>query len=247
MTEEVESSEEAGNSPAEEVVSRPDHVPEKFWDPETNSVRVDAALKSYSELEKRFGGFTGAPEKYDFSISDELKEKGVELDPENPLIQQFTEIAKEANMSPDLANKLVNMYLEGDYATSQSYEQAEAERVKQEIAALGKDGPRRLESIEKWASANLDPEIAEGLKEAAITSGAVKAIEALIQKTRNAPIASNDGPGPASITAAEIQQLQFAKDEHGNRRMQTDREYRKMVEAKMREFYGDGEHRITVG
>lgn len=34
--------------------SRPDHVPEKFWDADKGEVRLDALLKSQTELEKRF-------------------------------------------------------------------------------------------------------------------------------------------------------------------------------------------------
>lgn len=33
---------------------RPDHIPEKFWDGDKGEVRIDAMLKSVSELEKRF-------------------------------------------------------------------------------------------------------------------------------------------------------------------------------------------------
>lgn len=36
--------------------SRPDHIPEKFWDAEKGAVRVDDLAKSYGELEKKFGG-----------------------------------------------------------------------------------------------------------------------------------------------------------------------------------------------
>lgn len=34
------------------AVSRPDHIPEKFWDAEKGAVNVDALAKSYTELEK---------------------------------------------------------------------------------------------------------------------------------------------------------------------------------------------------
>ena len=34
---------------------RPEHVPEKFWDDGAGSIRVDALLQSYRELEKRLG------------------------------------------------------------------------------------------------------------------------------------------------------------------------------------------------
>ncbi len=37
---------------------RPENVPEKFWDPKTKSIRTEALLKSYSELEKMIGRST---------------------------------------------------------------------------------------------------------------------------------------------------------------------------------------------
>ena len=40
--------------------------------------------------------------------------------------------------------------------------------------------------------------------------------------------------------------MQFAKDDHGNRKM-NDPEYRKMFDAKARQFYGEGDNIITVG
>lgn len=56
---------QGGNSPAEggaggagspaPAATRPDDVPEKFWDATAGAVRVDAVLKSYSELEKGWG------------------------------------------------------------------------------------------------------------------------------------------------------------------------------------------------
>ena len=41
---------------------RPAAVPEKFWDAETQSVRVDALAKSYCELERHLGGSVKVPE-----------------------------------------------------------------------------------------------------------------------------------------------------------------------------------------
>lgn len=45
--------EQAADTAAQpEKPTRPDNVPEKFWDPETGQVRVEDLLKSYTELEK---------------------------------------------------------------------------------------------------------------------------------------------------------------------------------------------------
>lgn len=44
------------------VRARPAEVPEKFWDPEAGTVRVEALLRSYVELERRLGRSLPQPE-----------------------------------------------------------------------------------------------------------------------------------------------------------------------------------------
>ncbi|NQU58168.1 MAG: hypothetical protein HQ513_13105 [Rhodospirillales bacterium] len=57
--------EEISSAPAEvsdEVQAmRPDDVPEKFWDQENATVRVEAMAKSYQELERKLGGAEVSP------------------------------------------------------------------------------------------------------------------------------------------------------------------------------------------
>ncbi len=48
-----------------DIDQRPSHIPEKFWDSETGSLRSDMLIKSYGELEKRFAG-----ENYDENNTD---------------------------------------------------------------------------------------------------------------------------------------------------------------------------------
>jgi len=52
------------------VPTRPDHIPEKFWDAEKGEVRLDALVKSYSELEKSKGTKV-APEKVESNVEPE--------------------------------------------------------------------------------------------------------------------------------------------------------------------------------
>jgi len=229
-----------------DAIERPDNVPEKFWNNETKSVNNDAVLESYNQLSSRFGSFTGAPDAYEFSLSEQLTEKGVELDGESPLISQFTELAKEACMNQDMANKLVNMFVEGQYADSLGAEEAETARQAEEMAKLGDKATQRLNNIENWGRANLTPEMVDGLLDAATTAAGVQAIEALIAKSKNAPMQTTDVNPASAISMEELQKLQFAKDEHGNRKMQTDPEYAKMVRQKFAEAL-PGENIITVG
>lgn len=238
---------EDADAVAEMVAERPDNVPEKFWDNESNSVRTDAVLESYSQLESRFGAFTGAPDNYEFKLSESLVENGVELDSESELISRFTEMAKEANMSQDMANNLVNMFVENQFASSQVSEEQEDARVAEEMKLLGDNAQQRVDNISRWAEANLDEQTRAGLEEATTTAAGVAAVEKLIAMTRNAPLANDDTTDTEMVSDKELQEMQFKRDENGNRLMQTDPEYRKKVEDLYKRKYGDSEHRILIG
>ena len=220
-------------------------APEWFKSDKYKSVSDQA--KAYTELEGRFGAFTGAPESYEFSLSEQLTEAGVELASDDPLIAQFTEMAKEANMSQDMANKLVNMFVESEYAKSGASEEAETARIAEEMAKLGDNAQQRVSNIENWAKANLTPEQVEGLTEMATTAASVTAIEALIAKSKNAPMQTTDvNPVGSGKSLDELNALKFARDENGNLKAQVDPEYRKMVSAEFERAF-PGENIITVG
>ena len=227
-------------------IGRPDHVPEKFWDEESKSVRNDDVLKSYNELSSKFGAFTGAPDSYEFAISDQLKEAGIELDMESPMLTSFMEMAKENNMSQEMAGKVVNMFLESQHADGIAGQEGETARQVEEMKLLGDTALQRVNNIDAWAKANI-PDHAEGLADAATTAQGVQAIEALIAKTKSAPMnPDQDALTVNLVTAEEINKLQFAMDDYGNRKMSSDPAYAKMVRAKMAQLH-PGEHQIIVG
>ena len=245
MSEEAEAVVDDSQTVAD-MIERPENVPEKFWDNESKSVRNDDVLKSYNELSGKFGAFTGAPEAYEFSLNEQLTENGVNLDSDNPLIEKFTEMAKESNMSQDMANQLVNMFTEGQYADSLAAQEAEEARITEEMTKLGANAQQRVDNISNWARANLTPEQVEGLSEAATSAAGVQAIEALIAKSKNSPMQTSEVNAAGAVNITELNDLKFAKDENGNRKMATDPEYRKMVQQKFAEAY-PGEHSITIG
>ena len=246
MSEEAEVAVVEDSQTVADMIERPENVPEKFWNNETKTTNNDAVLESYNQLSSKFGAFTGAPEAYEFSLNEQLTENGVNLDSDNPLIEKFTEMAKEANMSQDMANQLVNMFVEGQYADSLGMGEAEESRVAEEMTKLGANAQQRVDNISNWARANLTPEQVEGLSEAATSAAGVQAIEALIAKSKNSPMQTQDVNSAGAVNMAELQALQFAKDEHGNRKMAIDPEYRKMVNQKFSEAM-PGEHNQTIG
>ena len=76
---------------------RPAYLPEKFWDPEGKTVRLDAMAKSYGELERKLSGMMPGPQAPDFdqalrkalgvpeapeAYRIELKDDLLQIDPE---------------------------------------------------------------------------------------------------------------------------------------------------------------------
>jgi len=56
LTEPTPPDQHRSETPLEDLDSiRPEGLPEKFWDARNGSIRTDSLLKSYLQLEKRFG------------------------------------------------------------------------------------------------------------------------------------------------------------------------------------------------
>lgn len=227
---------------------RPDNVPDKFWDDESKAVRHEDVLKSYNELQTRFGSFTGSPEDFKFNASQEMTEKlaeyGIELDVnEDPLYKAAVDMAKETNMNQEGFDKLANLFI----MTQLGEVEAQKEHIATQMAELGERAETRVANIEVWGQKNLSPELYDSLQGNLQSAAMVPVLEHLISQTRNAPVSDSSLTTAPSISEADITAMQFAKDEHGNRKISTDRAFRAEYDRKMKEFYGDGENRIMVG
>jgi hypothetical protein len=203
---------------------------------------VEAQAKAYGELEGKFGSFTGAPEEYDVNISDELKEKGFNVDADDPVIQEFSKWAKESNLSQEGYNGLIELKGMLDAAESQAAEDHMADELKQ----LGAQGQARIDNINTWANANLPADMIDGFNGMVTNAASATAMEALIAKTRNAPISPEVLTPQTSVSMDELKTMQFAKDEHGNRKMQ-DPAYRARFQKLSEEVHGAGPARQTIG
>ncbi len=104
------------------ICERPEWLPEKFKD-------AEALAKSYGELEKRFGGFTGAPKEYEFTPSEALADSGFEYDSSDPDYARLTEIGKKLNMSNDAFNEFVNFSQEAMARETQEFREAYQEEM----------------------------------------------------------------------------------------------------------------------
>lgn len=167
-------------------------VPE--WYKATKYKTMDEQAKAYAELEKRLGGFTGAPKdgKYDFKMPDGITG---EFDLKDPLFEGFNKWAVEHNLNQDGYQALLSMY-----AQSLAQQAPDIDAMK---ASLGEKADERIGAVKAWAAANLDEAAQAKLKLA--TSGhdtveVLELVEAIIAKTRQ-PAMPKPGDVDPSKTA----------------------------------------------
>jgi hypothetical protein len=163
---------------APSTVTRPDYIPEKFWDAQKGEPKVDQLGASYLQLEKAFGAksqapkkpgadaspedqakyyadlrkFTGAPEKpedYGIKAPDNLP-AGVEWNAE--LAGKAAGIAHKYGVPPEALHELINLNNEnisGIVAKSESAQKEQVEAMVAELNAEWKDDAKN-----NWQRAN---------------------------------------------------------------------------------------------
>jgi len=232
---------EKGWSFAEGVPGQGD-VPDWFKVDKYGTVADQA--KAYKELEGRFGSFTGAPKDgYKVNLSNELTEKGIEIGTDDPLYEEAINFAKESNMSQEGFDNMMNLYAMAKIAEGDALEQHKM----MELKSLGDNAQARVDNLDNWGKANLPDDLYEGFKEMAVSANAVRAMEKLVSMSRNAPISPDQIKPQSGITAEEVRAMQFEKDEHGNRRLQTDPEFRAKFNKLKEQVWGSEEARTIIG
>ena len=171
-----------GVAPSGPAVERPEWLLDKYsTDGRDQSEAISEQAKAYVELQKQFGGFTGAPEDYEFSMPEGMEGT---VDTELEAFQQFAALAKDSNMNQETAQQLFGIFvgyqnqIESQFDTDLN---AEKER-------LGPQADQRIKSIANWAGNNLAGEDMETLESMTTTAAQIETLERIIGKTRNSPI-----------------------------------------------------------
>lgn len=204
---------EAAPAPA-----RPAEVPEKFWDPASNSLRTDALLKSYLELERRLSQRM-MPPAADAAPEDVARFRQAMGIPEMPDAYEITAPCPEC--APDAA---VNARLhDANFSNAQAqlvYDlaaevllpmiaetaaQYEADRQRAKLAAHYGGAERFAQmagQLAAWGRANLPAPVFEALS---TTHEGVLAIEQMMRKAE--PALGRDAAMPAAADEAALRQL----------------------------------------
>ncbi len=224
IAESAESSAESAESSEAPVAEgeRPEWLKEKYKS-------VEDQAKAYSELESKFGGFTGAPEgEYELTLPEGIEG---EFDLEDPRLSWFQETAKQAGMNQDTFSSMLHGFIQSEVEARPNPEA--------EINALGDNAQARLKALGEWGRANLSEEVFEKFRGVATTAEGVEALEAIISHTREAKIPRENTAQPSGLTPEALRQMRYAKDDNGQLRINTDPTYRKKVDQAYKELYGE--------
>lgn len=156
--------------------NRPDWLPAKYN-------KASDVAKAYTELEKRLGGFTGAPESYDLSA--------IEVDDSAMIMQEMTAVAKELNMSQEGFNKFIGRL-------HSAVETESAMTIDSEVKKLGTDGERMLKEYQNWTKNYLKPEEAEVVKEWITNAESLQVFNRMMAHTHMASVPTSSTMGNAN-------------------------------------------------
>ena len=188
--------------------------------------------KAYTELEKRFGGFKGAP-KDGYAVPE-----GIE--PDDALFAELKTFAEETNMSQDAFDRAWDLL----QAQSEAVEEVSLEA---EMAKLGDNATGRIKHVEQFMKNNLDPDTYERLRYAVNSAESVELVEALIKSTAPAKLPIDGVVEPGGVTWQAIEAEMYKKDENGNLLRSVDRNHEAKIQRMMREYGGDRPYVQTFG
>lgn len=185
---------EPSPSPAPATATRPEWLPENFWDPKANALNTDEFGKHYVETAANAAKFAErvaavpkdeAGYKVEIKLPPEVKiPEGVTFDPsKDPRLPTLLKTAREIGLSNDDVNKLVA--LDAQFAIANHA--AEQARIGEETKKLGDKANDRIAAVTNWAKGLKEKgdltadEFAE-IRMTATTAAGVTALEKLMAK-----------------------------------------------------------------
>lgn len=197
--------------------------PEWFKDSKYKSVSEQA--KAYTELEKRLGGFIGAPAE-GYQLAEDFSDLS-----SDPSIKAVLDVLGEHQASNEFANKLIETYINAQQ------EQAQAQ-IANEMKLLGENADYRIKAIQDFSASAIPSHLQDTFKAMVSTAGSVEVIEALMAKAQGSKVAPESSTTSNKMDSTKLREMMMAVDDNGNLKASIDPEYRRKVDAMYKEFYG---------
>ena len=145
--------------------TRPEHVPEKFWNGETGEVMVDDVLKSYAEMEKHMGN---QKESLKDEFIKELEEQAIEETPETYAMPKLPEGITDEMVNENPMSEWWSNHCKENHYTQEEYEEGvnkyidlmldNQTNLDEEMQKLGENGKDRIDAVNSWASTYFSPQ-----------------------------------------------------------------------------------------
>lgn len=209
---------DGGNTPdvvdagqSSEPAARPEFIPEKFWDTETNQVRVEGLAKSYAELEKTRGNVDGLREQWE---SERLASRPETPDayalPSNealdmdalaasPIVSLWRKAAHEAALPQEAFERVINEYAQAEVDSMTARQTAELQK-------LGENANDRTTAVRLWAEKTFKEGELYAVQRIATDADGVQALERIMGALSEQGI--DVGPGEGATQEESYQDIQ---------------------------------------
>lgn len=188
--------------------TRPEWLPEPYFDAEKSEIKFDDFGKHYAELatgakaeQDRIAAYPQKLEDLKFELPADLKlPEGMKLDESNATFQAFKQFAFDKKMDPAEGSKLVGMYVQ------EQARQADAinKRVSEEQTKLGANAAARITALSTGLDAHIGPALTKQVMAGVFTADQVTGMEKLLLAV------SNGGTVSPPANGRDTEQLQPA-------------------------------------
>ena len=225
--------------------SKPDYVQDKFWNKDTNEINIEKLASSYNSLEKKLGSRTedltaqiredlanevksNVPENYEIKMPEIPENVQMDINPEMPLLQWWSETAKAKGLSQDEFNKGIEAFVNNEISSLPD--------IDNEKELLGENANQRIEAADLWSKKNLSTESYEAIANFATTAQGVKALEEIMKLNKDAPIPQTETAIEAAPSLEDLRSMM--KDPRYWKDGERDQAYINKVSMMYEKYYG---------
>lgn len=176
-----------GGASGQQAATRPEWLPENFWDAEKSAIKEDfgAHFNELSTLKQaeadRLKAMPEKPEAYELAIPEDLElpegvsREDIAVAKDDPFYAQAQKLFFDARIPPEIGNKLYGLYVQKQVADVGAINQA----VAAEKQKLGTNYKQRYDAAATFVNGRVGKELGGALMKAVVTADAVKALEKL--------------------------------------------------------------------
>lgn len=216
---------DAGNTAQpNEPIARPEYIPEKFWDTESNQVRIEGLAKSYAELEKTRGNVDGLREQWEnerLAARPETPDayalptnEALDMDAlaSSPIVSLWRKAAHEAALPQETFEQVINEYAQAEI-------EAMSARQTVELQKLGENANDRTTAVRLWAEKTFKEGELLAVQRIATDADGVQALERIMGALSERGIDVGPGEGATQEDSyQEIQKLMQSKEYYDSSR-----------------------------